>query len=369
MNRARIIFIALSFYIFIAFAWWTYAHYKNSKIIYTQQKDVLEMSCYKATFDLQGAIDQELFYDTLGLQRFFETNYPDLEVVFLDKYSPLNNYMVRPSLEHYQALEDTYKRKLVMYIAEGGVMILLLFWGMVVIYSSFKKELFLKKLQANFLLSITHELKTPLTAMKLYMETLLKRQISPEQTKTIVENSLNETKRLQEQVEMLLLSAQLDSEKYEIQKQSINFSELVSEIVLNFNKPRPKAEAIQMAIQEQVFIQADAMAIEMVINNLISNALKYGGKEVGIKVCLEQNENEAVLSIADEGPGISEEDKKLLFKKFYRIGDENTRKTKGTGLGLFIVKNLVELHHGKIMVKNNKPNGTIFEIKLKTDAD
>lgn len=369
MNRARIIFIILSVYIFAAFGWWTYAHYSNSKTIYEQQKSILELDCYKATFDLQGAVDQELFYDTLGLRKFFDANYPDLEVEFIDKYSPLNNFLVRPKLNSYEALETGLKRKQTMYIAEGIVMIILLFWGIIMSYRSFRKEIFFKKLQANFLLSITHELKTPLTAMKLYMETLLRRQMSPEQTKTIVENSLQEAKRLQDQVEQLLLSAQLDSHKYELEKQTLNFSELLQDIVTNFNNPRPPEEAIKMDIEDQVILKADAGALEMVVNNLISNGLKYGGKNANLKVSLKQDQSHVIFSISDEGPGISEEDKRLLFNKFYRIGDENTRKTKGTGLGLFIVKHLVTLHNGKISVSDNQPKGTIFEIKLNSDAN
>ncbi|MCF8254803.1 MAG: HAMP domain-containing histidine kinase [Bacteroidia bacterium] len=369
MNKARIIFIVLTIYIFAAFGWWTYAHYKNAKLISLQQKDVLEMRCYKATFDIQGGIDQQLFDDTIGLRTFFDPNYPDLEVVFLNNFIPLSNYMVRPKLDSYKSLENNYKRQLWMYIMEGIVMMLLLFWGVIVIYSSFKKELLFKRLQANFLLSITHELKTPLTAMKLYMETLLKRQVSPEQTKTIIENSLIETDRLQEQVEKLLLSAQLDNHKYQLQKQSLNLSELLEEIIANFIRPRNHSLTIETNIQEQVIVQGDANALEMIINNLISNAIKYGGETSTIKISLVQTNQFTSLKIADEGPGIKEEEKKLLFNKFFRTGDENTRKTKGTGLGLFIVKNLVDLHQGKITISNNEPKGTIFEIKLNSDAN
>ncbi len=369
MDRARIIFIVLSIYIIAAFGWWTYAHYRNNKTIYLQQKDVLEMRCYKATFDIHGAIDQQLFDDTLGMKTFFDPNYPDLEVIFLDSFLPMDNFMVRPKLASYQELEDTYHRKLWMYITEGAVMMLLLLWGMIVIYRSFRKELFLKKMQNNFLLSITHELKTPLTAMKLYLETLLKRQVSQEQLKTIAENSLNEAHRLQDQVEKLLLSAQLDSNKYTIENQSINFSELLQEIIANFKKQNPNEQWIQSTIQDQVFIKGDPTALEMIVNNLITNAIKYGGQNSTIEISLQLKGNQAVFSVGDQGPGINEEDKKMLFNKFFRIGDENTRKTKGTGLGLFIVKHLVELHNGKISVRNNQPKGTIFDIKLQSDAE
>lgn len=251
----------------------------------------------------------------------------------------------------------------------GVVMMLLLLVGVIVIYRSFKKELVLNKLQNNFLLSVTHELKTPLTAMKLYMETLLKRHLSPEQIQTIAQNSLNETERLKDQVEKLLLSAQLDSSKYVLDKHAINLSELIEEFVTNYNKPRPESEAIDLNLQDQVIIKADATAIEMILSNLIGNALKYAGPTGKVKVILKQEGNSILLSVDDNGPGISEVDKKMLFNKFFRIGDENTRKTKGTGLGLFIVKHLVQLHNGKISVIDNVPSGTIFQIKLESDAD
>jgi signal transduction histidine kinase len=369
LNKARVILIILSLYIFAAFTWWTYAHYLNTEIIFKQKKEILELNCYKASFDLQGAIDQELFEDSIGMRIFMTANYPDLEVVILDTYLPLQNFMVRPSLESYNSLKTKLNRKIFMYVAEGFVMMILLLFGVIVIYRSFKKELFLKRLQNNFLLSVTHELKTPLTAVKLYMETILKRQLSTEQIHTIAENSLNETDRLKEQVEKLLLSAQLDSSKYELDKHQINLSELISEFVFNYNKPRQNSEAIELDIQDQVLLHADASAIEMVLSNLIGNAIKYGGQTGKIKVSLKQDGKSIILSVSDEGPGISENNKKMLFNKFFRIGDENTRKTKGTGLGLFIVKHLVQLHNGKISVLNNHPQGSIFQIKLESDAN
>jgi signal transduction histidine kinase len=248
-------------------------------------------------------------------------------------------------------------------------MMLLLFWGMVYIYRSFKKELFLKKLQNNFLLSVTHELKTPLTAMKLYMETLLKRTMNPEQITLIAENSLNETQRLQEQVEKLLLSAQLDSRKYELEKQHLNLSELINELVINYNKPRQEKDKIKAFIEDQIIIYADASAIEMILNNLLSNAAKYGGENPSIEISLKVIQSQIILRVSDQGIGISDLDKKMLFNKFYRVGDEQTRKTKGTGLGLFIAKHLVNMHKGKLSVCDNQPKGTIFEIKLESDAN
>ncbi len=328
----------------------------------------MEVLCYKATFDIQGAVDQELFNDTLGVKIYFSKNFPHHEIVFLSVDDPMNNFMIRPSLETYTLLETAYKRKLTMFFAEGGVMIVLLFWGMILIYRSFRKEITLKKQQSNFLLSITHELKTPITAIKLYMETLLMRKVNAEQSHVMIENSLKDVDRLQALVENLLLSAQLDAKKYHLQLIETNLTELVEETVNHFKKPRNLADRITMNLQEQVIEMVDPSAIEMILNNLLTNAFKYIGNTDKVYINLHQSNEFTILQVADDGPGISDQDKKELFSKFFRIGDENTRKTKGTGLGLFIVKNLIDLHKADISIENKQPNGTIFEIRFKANA-
>ncbi|MBU3662852.1 MAG: HAMP domain-containing histidine kinase [Bacteroidetes bacterium] len=369
MNRVGIIFILLSVYILAAFSWWTYSHYRNAKTMFEQNFEILNNLSYKATFDLHGATDQELYYDSLGMKKYFELHYPQLELSILDPYDPLNNFMVKPSYNSYLFIEAQYKRKVRMYILEGIVMILLLFWGIITIYRSLRKEIGFKKQQTNFLLSITHELKTPITAVRLYLETLKKRKLNEEQTNAVIANSLDEVERLQDQVENLLLSAQLDSKAYQLQFETVNLSELCYEFATNFARPRNLENKLHLNIEEQIILQTDPNALEMIMSNLMSNAVKYGGANTEIWLDLHAKAGEIALCIADNGPGISEHDKKMLFKKFYRSGDENTRKTKGTGLGLFIVRNLVELHKAKIQLHSNSPHGTKFEIKFKSDAE
>lgn len=369
MSRAGVIFILLSIYILAAFGWWTFAHYRSSKIIYEQEFELLNNLSYKATFDLQGAVDQELFYDSIEMKKYFLLHYPQLELQIIDKYDPLRNFMVKPTWEAYVDIEKHYQRKVWMYVLEGVVMMLLLFWGILTIYRSLKKEIGFKKQQSNFLLSITHELKTPLTAVRLYLETMRKRKLNETQTTEIISNSLDEVARLQAQVENLLLSAQLDSKAYQLQYQHVNLSELCLEYAQNFSRPRNLGERLHLDIEEQIILSTDPNAIEMILGNLLTNAIKYGGQEVQIWIKLQQKQGEIILSVSDNGPGISENDKKMLFNKFYRSGDENTRKTKGTGLGLYIVRHLIGLHKAKIVLSSVEPRGTKFEIKFKSNAE
>ncbi len=369
MNRTNIIFIALSIYIIAAFAWWTYAHIHDNKEIYEKEKNTLELLCYKATVDVNGAIQQEMFNDTNDVKKYFYANFPTLEIVLDSKTAfDFNSFLIRPKADSYDHIEKTLQRKIWMYTSEGVAMVLLLLWGIILIYRSLQNQLQLKRQRSNFLLSITHELKTPLTSIKLYLETLRKRKLDPEQTETILHNSLGDVLRLHDLVENLLLASQLDNHRYELVFKELNLSELVNETIDKFALPRDLHHHFVKNIEPGLKLIADENAIIMVLTNLLSNAMKYSPQQSTIEILLKGENDQVRLSVSNNGPSIPDNEKKNLFIKFYRLGDENTRRTKGTGVGLFIVKNLVNLHHAHIFVKDKHPHGTIFDIIFKKHA-
>lgn len=369
-NKPRLIFIFLSVYTTAAFAWWTYAHIHDNRLIYEGERSMLEVLCYKATVDVNGAIQQEMFNDTAGVSSYFYTHYPQLEIVFdTESEYEFNNFLIRPQKAAYVAIKKKYERKILMYTLEGVVMVSLLFWGMIWIYRSLQHRISLKRQQSNFLLSITHELKTPVASIKLYLETLRKRKLDAAQTETIIQNSLGDVERLRDLVENLLLAAQLDNHRYEPVFMELNLSELLNDTIDKFAAPRNLQHRISKNIEKDIFLVADRNALIMVMNNLLSNAAKYSTDRSIIEIILRQQDaQEVLLSVSNDGPTISDEDKKNLFTQFYRAGDENTRRSKGTGLGLFIVKNLLNLHHAEIMVKDKHPQGAIFDIIFKKDV-
>jgi len=119
---------------------------------------------------------------------------------------------------------------------------------------------------------------------------------------------------------------------------------------------------IKTELEPGLQIEGDRFAITNVVTNLIENAVKYSPPCAHVSVKLARDNGSVVFSVADHGIGIADMEKKLIFNKFYRVGNEDTRKTKGTGLGLYIVKTVLERHRAQITVKNNTPSGSVFEV-------
>ena len=213
-------------------------------------------------------------------------------------------------------------------------------------------------------MAITHELKTPIAVSKLNLETLLRRKLTEEMQKSLLQASLQETSRLNMLCNNLLLSSQIDAGAYAVTKEVVSWSEITQDCVKE-NSNRFPQRKIEADITENVFIEADHLLLEMVVNNLIENALKYAPKDKPIQVVLKLHEANAILEVKDEGPGILEADKEKIFKKFTRLGNEATIRAKGTGLGLFLIKRIITKLKGDVTVTDNVPQGSIFSVQLK----
>lgn len=254
-------------------------------------------------------------------------------------------------------------QRMAMVVGEGSVFLFLLLVGAYFIHHSIKKEDNLLEQQQNFLLSVTHELKSPLAAIKLSLQTLVKRDLPKEMQQSLLSNSLKDIERLDTLVENMLLATRIESRSYSFPKERINFSELVVRIADRLQVHScGEEQIIKSTVQPNIYLEGDSFTLSSVVSNLIENAVKYSSPCSEVEVSLCQNDGHAVLVVSDKGPGISDEEKMLIFDKFYRVGSEKTRKTKGTGLGLFIVKEVLQQHDADVVVKDNVPQGTIFEV-------
>lgn len=262
------------------------------------------------------------------------------------------------------AQKELVSKRVFMILSEGSVFFLILILGLWKIRSSIKKELKFSERQNNFLLSVTHELKTPLAANKLYLQTIVKRDLDATKRTELIEKAIAENQRLEVMIDNILNATRLDNQVVQLHKEHLNLSDLFQQIADRFNKSL-QVDLIQLEIETDVFIDADSFMIETVINNLIENALKYAGHQKTIILYLKQNENKRVIfGVKDEGPGVTLDSQIEIFEKFMRSGNEETRSQKGTGLGLFIAAEFIKIHGGRIVYKNNKPIGANFEITL-----
>jgi len=254
-------------------------------------------------------------------------------------------------------------KRITMVFGEGFVFIVLLLIGLWKIRSSVRKEFELSQRQNNFLLSVTHELKTPIAANKLYLQTIQKRKPDDIQRDELLTKALKENERLEKLIDNILHAARVENRAMQPIKEEIEASHFLQTRIAQFRKRYPEAQ-IDLQEMDKVIVCFDVFMIETVLSNLIDNAVKYSLKAPKISITALIENNELVISVVDEGVGIPLEEQQHVFSKFYRVGDEEIRTQKGSGLGLFISNEFVKLHKGSIGFKSNKENGSIFYFKL-----
>jgi len=261
-------------------------------------------------------------------------------------------------------IEAEHDRKVKQYSGEGATFFLIILVGAILVYRAVKKQLKISSEQQHFMMAITHELKTPIAVAKLNLETLQKRRLDEGQQQRLLHNTLQETNRLDSLCSNLLVSSQMESEGYKMMQDETDLSTLVSSAINDFRRRYPDRK-IAESIAPDLFVSGDRMLLQIVANNLIENALKYSNRDALVSVKLERNNDLATFQVTDRGPGIAPAERKKVFEKFYRVGNEATRSARGTGLGLFLCKKIVIRHGGQIFIDDNPEGGSIFTVQLK----
>lgn len=254
-------------------------------------------------------------------------------------------------------------KRIGMVLGEGAVFLLILAIGIYRIRKSISKELAFQQQQQNFLLTITHELKTPIAALKLYLQTMQKRNLPEDKKEQIITGALQENERLSQLIENILHAAKAETKHVLIHKQQQDLIALTQDVIARYQN-RIQAEGIRLHAPETLLLDMDQNIIETILVNLIENALKYGGAAPQVNISIEKLDRFAAFKVADNGPGIAENERVAIFDKFYRVGSEETRKQAGSGLGLYIVAEYVRLLNGNIRCLPNEPTGSVFEIIL-----
>jgi signal transduction histidine kinase len=229
------------------------------------------------------------------------------------------------------------------------------------------KEIQLNRRQANFVDSVTHELKTPLASIRLYLETLQLRDLDEERRDEFYEVMQGQLLRLDTLISQLLEVGRLGAIGHDSEAEDIELEPLLRRCAeAACARHKCQDQDVFAFDLKQATIHARPIVLEMIFGNLLDNAIKYGSRQPEVQVSIStRSRGRIVTRIADNGDGIAPELKKKIFRIFFRGGDELTRQRTGTGLGLYIVHTLVHTLKGRIRVqdRNDQP-GSIFEVEL-----
>ena len=295
-------------------------------------------------------------------ERLFEAEKQLLETRFSHDNRGLNLSQMQETAE-YQHIRREWQKRRRMVVSEGLFFVFCLAYGLYIINRSANREVKLARQRRNFLLSITHELKSPIAALRLVLETIGKHDLRREQLNTLTTNGMKDAARLQQLVEDLLLAARLD-DNWQPLPEPVDLTALIDECADRLRVRFPQAD-IRVQVPEGLPpVQADKSGLTAVVQNLLENAVKYSPEGAAVVVTAEHIGGKFRIRVADLGQGIPDSEKQAVFDKFYRIGNEETRHTTGTGLGLYIVQQVVRAHGGSVQVLDNQPRGTVFNIEI-----
>ncbi len=323
-SRPLLLFYILVVYVFIQFGWWAFLLVRLNNDITVLEQQVL----------VSKSVPQPVTLDTNDLAR------------------------------EGAILKEKLHKQWMMILGEGSVFLVLLLLGILRTRNSFKKEVALSVQQKNFLLSVTHELKSPLASVRLQLETIRKRDLPKEKQNEMLEDAIEDTDRLNALVENILVAARLDNHTYSHHPEKINLSEEIKSLAEKAASGLARHHKIKTALEENVFAACDRIGFHSMFLNILENAVKYSKQGTEIKISLAKKNDATLLSVADQGSGIADAEKENIFGRFYRIGNEETRTTKGTGLGLYIVRSLSEAHSWTVKILDNEGGGSIFEITI-----
>jgi two-component system, OmpR family, sensor histidine kinase SenX3 len=262
-------------------------------------------------------------------------------------------------------MRDIQTVRFVVYFL-GLLLFLMLIGGLGLLLLLLVREVRLNERQSNFVSAVTHELKTPVASLKLYLDTLELRELPEGRRREFYRTMRQDIERLNATINNVL-NAAMYTDRPVVDPQPLDFAKLAQRCTeLTRTRHQLAGDAIRCDGPGSLILRGDAQALETAVLNLLDNAVKYSRDRVQIEVELgSQGDGQAFLRVRDHGVGMSRAHLAFIFNRFYRIGTEVRRNRPGTGLGLFIVKSVVKSHHGTIAAESAGPDrGSTFTLTL-----
>jgi signal transduction histidine kinase len=393
-NRIKIMLAigAINLYMLSALVWWAFALVRFQERNYESQIEKLDLKKQLVEAKIENYL---LLHQNVGLSKMLKTGksgntigevykinktmgicdsvkiksivnqeFKDFRVFFVTNRQ--RNYVeIGLSLREEIILEvnNTLLNKKKAWIYEGITLgiITLIIGGAMFVYVD--KILRLNAQQNNFLLAVTHELKTPISAARLALQTV-KKDTSLKLLPKMLEMANSNLLRLSNMVEQILMATRFESKFVDPVFSEKNISALIQEAIISLELTAERKGRLLTNTPDGIIGEVDEKMLKTVIKNLITNAFKYSEDESVVEIILTDSMSQYQIQVKDQGIGILDSDKKRVFEKFYRVGEEKTRSQPGSGLGLYLVKQITEMHGGKVSILDNKPQGTVFILKI-----
>lgn len=354
-RRHFVVFALISVFAVAQLTWWSIFQFHEGRRILTTQQGY---------WTQQIAIAEAKRAD-LGakFENWLTRTFPELELL------PSGRVVVKHSAR--AELDELAGSRMRMFISEGVFFGFLVLIGVLYMFRTLREEINIEHRQSVFLAATSHELKTPITSLRMYLDTLRERDLPPAKRDEMLGVMSVDLDRLSDLIERLLQAQRVLTPGYGLALERVDISE---ETVLAVKEMTPRTEfsgkhRLNLDTEYGLIALADARKWQLVVKNLVDNAVKYSPNGGMIDVYLARRGGKIELSVVDEGTGFTDEEASRLFERFYRIGNEETRTTQGVGLGLYLVREIAHSMNGSVTARSEgigKGSKFIVQIPLAT---
>jgi len=335
-------------------------------------------------------IDDDLFVENVVARKFTEINDGTFVFAVRDKDAKNIIYFSEETEDDFEKSEKLWllphlsleikmqgitlgeiaKRRTLTNLVFLAVVDIVLLLGVLYMLRNISHEMTLARLKTDFVANVSHELRTPLALIRMHAETLEMGRVSSDEKKQNYYHAIvAETTRLTQLINNILDFSQIESDKKEYHFAKKDLSELVRRtMAMYFFHLQQKGFQVNVNIDEHIpEIKMDAEAVQQAFMNLLDNAMKFSMDQKQIDVHLYQNSKNIILAVSDRGIGIPQQEQRRIFEKFYRVGSSLVHNTKGSGLGLSLVKYIMGIHNGRVIVKSRVGEGSTFSLVFPVD--
>jgi two-component system phosphate regulon sensor histidine kinase PhoR len=283
--------------------------------------------------------------------------------MYIHSYLRVNEALQEVVLKYNLNAKQIFQGETWVLIMTLSLLVTVIIAGLFIIYIYYQKMIQLYRLQQNFINGFTHELKTPIASLQLFLETFSRHELERQEQLRYLDYMKRDTKRLSDNVNRILQLGRLEDRDVKADFKDEDIVSVIGQFIKNTPHLFDEGVVLFDTKLESYFMQLDFALFEMLLMNLVTNAFIYNkSKEKIVRISLEVDGQNLVMEVRDNGVGLDKQELKKIFKKFYQVG----KSSKGNGLGLYIVQSIAKLHKGEISAySEGEGMGTTFKIIFK----